>query len=71
MKPEARQKMKLEQTNKRTNSNKGNENYNKNGVRVPNVERIEAALSEVESMDDFFGKEGILSQLFARTLEQM
>ncbi|MCB0181413.1 MAG: hypothetical protein KDI62_24515 [Anaerolineae bacterium] len=44
---------------------------NKKGVTVPDLEQIEAALSRVESVDDFFGKEGILAQLFARTLEQM
>ena len=46
-------------------------NINKKGVTVPDLEQIEAALSRVESVDDFFGKEGILAQLFARTLEQM
>ena len=44
---------------------------NKKGVTVPALEQIETALSQVESVDDFFGKEGILAQLFARTLEQM
>ena len=44
---------------------------NKKGVTVPDLEQIETALSQVESVDDFFGKEGILAQLFARTLEQM
>ena len=46
-------------------------NINKKGVTVPDLEQIEAALSQAESVDDFFGKEGILAQLFARTLEQM
>lgn len=44
---------------------------NKKGVTVPDLEQIEAALSQAESVDDFFGKEGILAQLFARTVEQM
>lgn len=66
MKPKARLEMKSN-----NNNNKGNDNINKNGLIVPKVEQIEAALSQAESMDDFFGKEGILSQLFARTLEQM
>ena len=65
MKPEARTEMKA------TSNNNNNDNYNKNGVVVPKVEAIERALSQVESLDDFFGKEGVLSQLFARTLEQM
>lgn len=58
-------------TNNNNNNNNDNGNYNKNGVLVPSMAQIEAALSQVESMDDFFGKEGILSQLFARTIEQM
>ncbi len=62
MKPKARAAM-----NPKLNKN----SYNKNGVLVPDMEQIEAALSQAESMDDFFGKEGILAQLFARTLEQM
>ena len=66
MKPEARTEMKAT-----SNNNNNNNNYNKNGVVVPKVEAIERALSQVESMEDFFGKEGVLSQLFARTLEQM
>jgi transposase-like protein len=37
----------------------------------PSVEAIQAALSEAKNLDDFFGKEGILAQLFARTIEQM
>jgi len=71
MKPEARSAMKSKAN--KNNKNKGDENYNynENGVLVPNLRQIEAALSEVESMDDFFGREGILSQLFARTIEQM
>lgn len=48
-----------------------NDNYNENGVLVPSLAQIEAALSQAESLDDFFGREGILSQLFARTIEQM
>ena len=63
MKPEVRTTAMKTQTNKNT--------YNKNGVLVPEVGQIEEALSQAESMDDFFGKEGILAQLFARTLEQM
>ena len=47
------------------------QNTTKNGVPVPNKEQNEQALSQAESVDDFFGKEGVLAQLFARTLEQM
>ena len=44
---------------------------NAKGVPVPDLEQVEAALSQAESVDDFFGKDGMLAQLFARTLEQM
>ena len=62
MKPEKRPEM--------SKGNKGaakNEQtrVNKNGLEVPTLEGIEEALSEAESMDDFFGKEGIMSKLFA------
>lgn len=32
---------------------------------------MQAALAQAQSMDDFFGREGIFAQLFAETLEQM
>jgi transposase-like protein len=38
---------------------------------LPSVEEIQEELGTAESIDDFFGKEGIMSRLFARTLEQM
>ena len=38
---------------------------------MPSVEEIQKELETVESMDDFFGKEGVFARLFARTLEQM
>jgi putative transposase len=38
---------------------------------LPSVEEIQQELSRAESIDDFFGKEGIMARLFARTLEQM
>jgi putative transposase len=38
---------------------------------MPAVETIQAELGKAESMDDFFGKEGIFARLFAETLEQM
>lgn len=38
---------------------------------MPNVEEVQRELSTAKSMDDFFGKEGIFSRLFAHTIEEM
>ncbi len=38
---------------------------------MPDAEAIAAELAKADSMDDFFGKEGIFAKLFANTLEQM
>lgn len=38
---------------------------------LPTTEIVEAELAKAESMDDFFGKEGIFARLFSDTLEQM
>lgn len=38
---------------------------------LPSIERIQQELARANSIDDFFGKEGILARLFANTLEQM
>lgn len=38
---------------------------------MPSVEEVQAELSKVQSMDDFFGKEGVFARLFATTMEQM
>ena len=38
---------------------------------MPSAEEVQAELSKVESIDDFFGKEGVFARLFARTLEEM
>ena len=38
---------------------------------LPSVERIQQELGKAESIDDFFGKEGIFSRLFAETMETM
>ena len=38
---------------------------------MPALETIQQELGKAESMDDFFGKEGIFARLFAQTLEQM
>jgi transposase-like protein len=46
-------------------------NPKKKPFDMPSAEKVLAELSKAESMDDFFGKEGIFSNLFAETLEQM
>ncbi len=38
---------------------------------VPSVEKIQSELATAESIDDFFGKDGIFARLFASTLETM
>ena len=38
---------------------------------MPDADRVAAELAKAESMDDFFGKDGIFAKLFANTLEQM
>src|SRR3954471_17632073 len=38
---------------------------------LPSVERIQQELARAQTIDDFFGKEGIFARLFAGTLEQM
>lgn len=38
---------------------------------MPSAEKVQAELSKVESIDDFFGKEGVFARLFAKTLEEM
>lgn len=43
----------------------------KESVHLPGVEEIQKELGRAESMDDFFGKDGIFSKLFARTIEEM
>jgi transposase-like protein len=43
----------------------------KKPIDMPSAEKVQEELSKVESMDDFFGKEGIFAKLFAKTLEQM
>ena len=37
----------------------------------PSLETIQQELGKAQSIDDFFGKEGILARLFASTLETM
>jgi transposase-like protein len=38
---------------------------------MPDAEHVAAELAKAESMDDFFGKDGIFAKLFASTLESM
>src|SRR5689334_6770269 len=38
---------------------------------LPSAEEVQRELAKVKSMDDFFGKEGIFSRLFAHTIETM
>ena len=38
---------------------------------LPSVEKVRQELGQAESIDDFFGKDGIFAKLFADTLEQM
>jgi transposase-like protein len=40
-------------------------------IGFPELEKIQEELAKAESMDDFFGREGIFARLFAHTLEQM
>jgi len=39
--------------------------------RLPSIEKIQRELGKAESIDDFFGKEGIFSRLFADAMETM
>ncbi len=38
---------------------------------MPSPEKVQKELSTVDSIDDFFGKEGVFSKLFAKTIENM
>jgi putative transposase len=38
---------------------------------IPSAEEVQRELAKAQSMDDFFGKDGIFARLFANTLEQM
>ena len=44
---------------------------NKKRFEMPSAEKVQKELSKAESMDDFFGKDGIFAKLFAGTMEQM
>ena len=51
--------------------NSTNSKDSKTGTPMPSAEEVERELASAQSVDDFFGKEGIFARLFARTLEQM
>ena len=38
---------------------------------LPSAEKVQEELAKAESMDDFFGRDGIFAKLFANTMEQM
>jgi putative transposase len=38
---------------------------------MPSAEKVAEELGQAKSIDDFFGKDGIFSRLFSKTLEQM
>jgi len=55
-----------------TNSNSNSNNSETGKARMmPTMEAVQEAISQAKGVDDFFGREGILAQLFARTIEQM
>lgn len=41
------------------------------GFSIPSTEEVQAELAKATSMDDFFGKEGILARLFSQTMQEM
>lgn len=40
-------------------------------IELPGWEKIQAELLSAQSIDDFFGRDGIFARLFSKTLEQM
>ncbi len=46
-------------------------NTKKKRIGLPSTEKVQEELAKVESMDDFFGRDGIFARLFSDTLEQM
>lgn len=51
--------------------NTNNKTDSKTETAMPGAEEVARGLASAQSVDDFFGKEGIFARLFARTLEQM
>lgn len=44
---------------------------NKKGFDLPTADKVQEELAKAESMDDFFGRDGIFAKLFANTMGQM
>jgi hypothetical protein len=49
-------------------SDKNRKEQSKKRADMPSGEKVQAELTKAESMDDFFGREGIFARLFAHTL---
>ena len=47
------------------------ETRNQENFDFPSAEKVQEELAKAESMDDFFGRDGIFAKLFANTMEQM
>jgi putative transposase len=47
------------------------ETRSKKNFDLPTAEKVQEELAKAESMDDFFGRDGIFARLFANTMEQM
>ena len=47
------------------------ETRSKKNFDLPTAEKVQEELAKAESMDDFFGRDGIFARLFSDTLEQM
>jgi transposase-like protein len=47
------------------------ETRSKKNFDLPSAEKVQEELAKAESMDDFFGRDGIFAKLFANTMEQM
>ncbi|MBT7073266.1 MAG: IS256 family transposase, partial [Anaerolineae bacterium] len=40
-------------------------------IEMPSAEEVAKELGKAKSIDDFYGKDGIFSRLFSKTIEQM
>ena len=47
------------------------ETQKKKKIDLPSADKVQEELAKAESMDDFFGRDGIFAKLFANTMEQM
>jgi hypothetical protein len=52
-------------------SDRNRKDEGKKRADMPSAEKVQEELAKAESMDDFFGRDGIFAKLFANTLEQM